>query len=101
VSQCSFGFYILADESSEDADHSLIRTLTEISLQDGDVSPVVYPAYPDTEVDLRSREAIRTRLEATVADGLKRIGRVRGDDPEEIRAYFDARRRKLDLVRNS
>jgi uncharacterized protein len=101
VSQCSFGFYIVADEWSEDADHNLIRTLTEISLQDGDVSPVVYPAYPDTEVDLRSREASRGRLEATAAEGLKRIGKVKGDDPDQIRAYFDARRRKLDLVRNS
>ena len=78
MSQCSFGLYILADEWSGDADHNLIRTLTEISLQDGDVSPVVYPAYPDTEVDIRSRESIRSRLEATAAEGLKLIGKGKG-----------------------
>ena len=48
-----------------------MRTLTEISHQDGDASPVVYPAYPDTEVDVRSREAIRSWLEAKAAEAVE------------------------------
>jgi hypothetical protein len=38
------------------------------------------------------RETICSRLEATAAEGLKRIGKVSRDDPDEIRAHFDAAR---------
>ena len=38
------------------------RTLTEVSLADGDVSVVTYPAYPTTSVE--AREALRKAIDA-------------------------------------
>lgn len=56
VDQMSFGFQTLSDkwEMVEGED---IRTLIKVRLFD--VSPVTFPAYPDTEVGLRSLEEHR------------------------------------------
>lgn len=56
VSQMSFGFQTITDkwEMSEGVD---MRTLLKVRLFD--VSPVTFPAYPDTEVGLRSLEEYR------------------------------------------
>ena len=56
VSQMSFGFQTITDkwEMSEGVD---MRTLLKVRLFD--VSPVTFPAYPDTEVGLRSLEEHR------------------------------------------
>jgi len=57
VSQCSFGFYTLNDKWAK-MDGEWIRTLLEVELFD--VSPVTYPAYPATDVAVRSlQEAIK------------------------------------------
>lgn len=57
VSQCSFGFYTLNDKWAK-LDGEWIRTLLEVELFD--VSPVTYPAYPATDVAVRSlQEAIK------------------------------------------
>ena len=51
----SFGFYVVQDRWLQDDDGGIIRELVEVSLRNGDVSVVTYPAYPDTEgVALRS-----------------------------------------------
>ncbi len=53
VSQMSFGFRTLSDEwSMEDGDQ--VRTLKAVRLFD--VSPVTFPAYPQTDVALRGLE---------------------------------------------
>lgn len=54
VSQMSFGFSVLPDGSSwsEDQSGTTIRTLRSVRLFD--VSPVVYPAYPQTDIAVRS-----------------------------------------------
>lgn len=54
VDQMSFGFSVRegGQEWSEDDDGQAIRTLTSVRLFD--VSPVVYPAYPTTDVAKRS-----------------------------------------------
>jgi HK97 family phage prohead protease len=54
ISQMSFGFRMLPDgEDWEiDADGQYIRTLTKVDLLE--VSPVTFPAYPDTEVGVRA-----------------------------------------------
>lgn len=49
----SFGFRTITD-SWQLVDGEDIRTLIEVKLFD--VSPVTFPAYPDTEVGLRSLE---------------------------------------------
>ena len=54
--QMSFGFQTLSDRW-EMVDKQEIRTLVKVKLFD--VSTVTFPAYPDTEVGLRSLEAWR------------------------------------------
>src|SRR5260221_5828155 len=57
INQCSFGFYTVQDKWAK-LDGNWVRTLLEVELFD--VSPVTYPAYPQTEVAVRSlQEAIR------------------------------------------
>lgn len=52
VDQMSFGFETVRDAWSTDPDGMLIRDLIECKLFD--VSPVTFPAYPDTDVQARS-----------------------------------------------
>jgi HK97 family phage prohead protease len=59
VDQMSFAFRVISQKWNEDRTQ---RTLTEVSLADGDVSVVTYPAYPTTTVE--AREALRTAIEA-------------------------------------
>ena len=59
VDQMSFAFRVIRQKWNEDR---TTRTLTEVSLADGDVSVVTYPAYPTTTVE--AREALRTAIQA-------------------------------------
>ena len=59
VDQMSFAFRVIRQKWSEDRS---TRTLTEVSLADGDVSVVTYPAYPTTTVE--AREALRNAMDA-------------------------------------
>jgi HK97 family phage prohead protease len=52
VDQMSFAFRVIRQKWNEDRTE---RTLTEVSLADGDVSIVTYPAYPATSVEARER----------------------------------------------
>lgn len=54
VNQCSFGFYTINDKWTK-VDGVWVRTLLEVELLD--VSPVTYPAYPQTDVAVRSLKA--------------------------------------------
>lgn len=51
----SFGFRTIKDRWEEDEDGNIRRTLVEVALID--VSPVTWPAYPDTDSSLRSLAA--------------------------------------------
>lgn len=53
VNQMSFGFYVRADDWTEDPDVGLVRTLRDVDLFD--VSVVTYPAYPQTSAEARNR----------------------------------------------
>jgi HK97 family phage prohead protease len=59
VDQMSFAFRVIRQKWNDDRS---VRTLTEVSLADGDVSVVTYPAYPTTSVE--AREALRSAIEA-------------------------------------
>ena len=59
VDQMSFGFRVIRQKWSEDRSR---RILTEVSLADGDVSVVTYPAYPTTTVE--AREKLNKAIEA-------------------------------------
>jgi Escherichia/Staphylococcus phage prohead protease len=56
VDQCSFGFYVRKEKWSEETDDNgqtqVIRELHAVDLFD--VSPVTFPAYPQTSVDTRT-----------------------------------------------
>jgi len=56
ISQCSFGFTVnkqkFSEEKQDDGEVALIRELHAVDLFD--VSPVTFPAYPQTSVDKRS-----------------------------------------------
>jgi len=51
VDQMSFAFRVIRQSWNKDRTE---RTLTEVSLADGDVSVVTYPAYPTTTVEARA-----------------------------------------------
>jgi HK97 family phage prohead protease len=65
ISQMSFGFTVLEDEWKFDRENDMsFRTLTKVRLYD--VSPVTFPAYPDTDVCVRSMAEI-------AAEGKRRL----------------------------
>lgn len=68
VDQMSFAFRVIRQKWNEDRS---LRTLTEVSLADGDVSVVTYPAYPTTTVEARERlmHAMETLKEGRALDG--------------------------------
>ena len=68
ISEMSFAFRVIRQSWNEDRSQ---RTLIEISLVDGDVSPVTYPAYKATTVEARAKvlrelENVRTSPDADV-----------------------------------
>lgn len=62
IDQMSFGFRTISDKW-ETINSEEIRTLIEVKLFD--VSPVTFPAYPDTEVGLRGLEEYRKNITHT------------------------------------
>lgn len=68
VDQMSFAFRVIRQNWSKDKTE---RTLTEVSLADGDVSVVTYPAYPTTSVEARKKldEALEAIREGRALDG--------------------------------
>lgn len=66
VDQMSFGFRTIADKWDE-VDGKLVRTLIEVRLLD--VSPVTFPAYPQTSIAKRSLDAWKLENERPEFDG--------------------------------
>lgn len=62
VSQMSFGFRAVKDRWHSEEDGSQVRELLEVQLFD--VSPVTFPAYPQTEVHVRAvMDAVWSRMQ--------------------------------------
>ena len=76
VDQMSFAFRVIRQKWSEDRSR---RVLTEVSLSDGDVSVVTYPAYPTTKVE--AREQLKETLTA-----IKEGREVTGDSLVALKA---------------
>lgn len=55
LNQSSFGFRVIDDEWGFTDQGFPLRTLREVSLHNGDVSVVTYPAYPQTDANLALR----------------------------------------------
>jgi HK97 family phage prohead protease len=68
VDQMSFAFRVIRQKWNSDRSE---RTLTEVSLADGDVSVVTYPAYPTTTVEAREhlQNAVRAVKEGREISG--------------------------------
>lgn len=68
VDQMSFAFRVIRQKWN---DTRTERTLTEVSLADGDVSVVTYPAYPTTTVEARAhlQEAMKALKEGRALEG--------------------------------
>jgi HK97 family phage prohead protease len=93
VDAMSFSFWVddskVTWETLEDG--TLLRTIHADGISElGDVSPVTYPAYPDTDVALRAAERIRRRGDAPVA---RRAGR----SPEVVRLELERMKLQLDM----
>lgn len=58
ISQSSFGFTIQEDEWEKRADGVALRTIKKVKRL-YDVSPVTYPAYPDTTVAVRKLDGMK------------------------------------------
>lgn len=73
--QMSFGFRVRDQEWEEQDDGSIIRTLKDVDLIE--VSPVINPAYPQTEAALRSLDVWKNEQRAAekidTLDQLKRV----------------------------
>jgi uncharacterized protein len=90
ISQMSFGFVTIKDswEYKKEGKGETIRTLEEVKLFD--VSPVTYPAYPQTTVKVRDYLSAIKEAE-TETDGLRPPEKV---DKERLELY----KRKIDIA---
>lgn len=93
VTQTSFGFVTLEDDWSLDNNEQLIRTIRKGELWE--ISPVVFPAYPQTEVGVRGLNEV-VEANPTLPDWVRAhlAGKVEGSG---LRAQA-MRRRRLELV---
>src|SRR5690606_32247160 len=74
IDQMSFGFRVVKDDWERKPDGTIIRTLKEVQLFD--VSPVTFPAYPQTSVQVR--DMLRALDEPSRPEGhSERIRRLR------------------------
>ena len=79
VDQMSFAFRVIRQNWNKDRTE---RTLTEVSLSDGDVSVVTYPAYPTTNVE--AREHLQNAIQA-VKEGRE----ISGESLLVLQSVFD------------
>lgn len=86
VDQMSFGFYTLEDEWETTDEGLLVRTLKRVRLLD--VSPVTFPAYPQTSVAVRAMAAYLRAQDEADSDR----------DDSEGRALLEVYRRKIELA---
>ena len=61
ITGMSFAFWTIEDRWHKEEEQN-VRELVEVDIDGGDVSPVTYPAYPDTDVSLRAAMGAPTLL---------------------------------------
>lgn len=92
VDQMSFGFRTITDQWRKE-NGEMIRELVEVELFD--VSPVTYPAYPQTDVSARELTELRSFYDAKMRD-------LPSEEPsEEQKAAFLARKRAREVFISS
>lgn len=93
VNQMSFLFRAL-DEAWDEIDGELVRTLTKVKLYE--VSPVTFPAYPQTSVSVRDGQGQNAFYIPEIPERFR--ARAQGNGAEPARARLAVMRRRLDLV---
>ena len=91
VTQCSFGFYIREEETEFLPDGSVHWTLTDVELFE--VSCCTFPAYEDTSISARKRDAedlISRKNDAWRGKMLARIRKNTQEDSEDGNQNIDA-----------
>ena len=78
IDQSSFGFTVDDDDWVEDDDGRTIRTIKKVSRL-YDVSPVTYPAYPDTSAATRSLDKFKESQKPDFSLHLKRLEMAEAD----------------------
>ncbi len=91
IDQMSFGFYTVRDEWDMNKDENGLVTRTLVEVRIFDVSPVTYPAYPQTSVS--ARELLHQHLSAAPPQA----GHPAEGD-EDPQAAHDILRRRLQLL---
>ena len=74
VSQCSFGFFIVSEETDFRADGSVHWTLTEVDLFE--VSCCTFPAYEETSISARAKDFETLKKRETDAWRSKMLSRI-------------------------
>jgi len=103
VSQMSIGFRVLEDEWDEDEEGQLIRTVKKIKLYE--VSPVTFPAYPDTEIAVRELYGDQPDAEAQRRRGTQRTAEeapdteALGQERETEEQQDESNERALDEIK--
>lgn len=91
VDQMSFGFRTIKD-GWDTVGEQIVRTLVEVQLFD--VSPVTFPAYPQTSANVRSK--LSELQPSTAQPG--QAAHSADDAQGQARARLDLQRRRLDLA---
>ena len=92
IDQMSFMFRVPTggDEWRVLDDGTTLRTLNTIDLEDGDVSIVTYPAYPQTSVEARNKAKAMSSQVADTPDD---------DEQNVLQVQAEARQREIEIKR--
>lgn len=82
VSQCSFGFEIVREESEVQTNGDIHWTIEEVNLFE--VSCVTFPAYQSTSISARSEQAEEIKKRANEAWKLSMRNKLKGDSKDGI-----------------
>lgn len=93
VDQMSFLFTAERDEWHKDEDGNWTRELLQVRIYE--ISPVVFPAYPQTSAQVRSR--LEELKAAASADG-DQVDETAGDGDGQAQGRLDRMRRRLALL---
>ena len=80
VSQCSFGFFIVSEETDFREDGSVHWTLTEVELFE--VSCCTFPAYEETSISARKHDFETLKTREAEAWRLKMLSRIKTNEED-------------------
>ena len=94
VSQCSFGFFIVSEETEFRADGSVHWTITEVELFE--VSCCTFPAYEETSISARRKDLETIQKRETDAWRAGLLSRLKSKQEEDDNGSEDADVKKED-----